>query len=109
MGAVRIVGAAGEASDRRRTRLHRRRAGAPRMTDTEQAVLAFERKWWRAAGAKEAAIVDELGISAIRYYQVLTRLLDDREALAADPVLVKRLRRIRDSRRQGRAQQRGIA
>lgn len=78
------------------------------MTDTEAAVLAFERKWWRAAGAKEAAIVDELGLSAVRYYQVLTRLLDDREALSAEPVLVKRLRRIRDSRQRGRAQRRGI-
>lgn len=79
------------------------------MTDIEHAVLAIERKWWRAAGAKEEAIRVELGLSPIRYYQLLTRLLDDQQALAADPVLVKRLRRIRDARLQGRARTRGIA
>lgn len=78
------------------------------MTDTEISILAFERSWWRAAGAKEAAIVDELGLSAVRYYQLLSRLLDDQDAMAAEPVLVKRLRRIRDARLQRRARTRGI-
>lgn len=79
------------------------------MTDVESAVLAFEKHWWQSAAGKEDAIRERLGMSPVRYYQVLTRLLDDREAMVADPVLVKRLRRIRDSRRQGRAQKRGIA
>lgn len=77
------------------------------MTDQDAAILAFEKRWWRAAGEKEQAIRDRLGLSAVRYYQILTRLLDDPEALIAEPVLVKRLRRIRDMRRQGRAQRRG--
>lgn len=78
------------------------------MTGDDAAILAFETQWWRAAGEKEQAIRDTFDMSAVRYYQILTRLLDDREALAAEPGLVKRLRRIRDSRRQGRAQQKGM-
>jgi hypothetical protein len=79
------------------------------MTEQDAQILAFERKWWSAAGSKEAEIGAVFGMSAVRYYQLLARLLDDKDAWAADPVLVKRLRRIRDSRRQGRVQQRGIA
>lgn len=77
------------------------------MTDQDAAILAFEKRWWRAAGEKEQAIRDTFDITAVRYYQILTRLLEDRDAHAADPVLVKRLRRIRDSRRQGRTQRKG--
>lgn len=77
------------------------------MTDRDAAILAFEKRWWRAAGEKEQAIRDTFDMSAVRYYQILTRLLDDRDALAAEPGLVKRLRRIRDSRRQGRTQRKG--
>ena len=77
------------------------------MTDQDAAILAFEKRWWRAAGEKEQAIRDTFDITAVRYYQILTRLLDDWDALAAEPALVKRLRRIRDSRRQGRTQTKG--
>ncbi len=77
------------------------------MTEHDAQVLAFEKQWWRAAGEKEQAIRDTFDMSAVRYYQILTRLLDDRDALAAEPGLVKRLRRIRDSRRQGRTQTKG--
>lgn len=70
------------------------------------AILAFERRWWRFAGAKEEAIRRELGLSPTAYYQLLSRLLDDPLALQAEPVLVERLRRlraIRDRRRAGAA------
>ncbi|MEU3476413.1 DUF3263 domain-containing protein [Rhodococcus sp. NPDC006774] len=77
------------------------------MTEQDAAILAFEKRWWNAAGEKEQAIRDTFDITAVRYYQILTRLLEDRDAHAADPVLVKRLRRIRDSRRQGRTQRKG--
>jgi hypothetical protein len=61
-------------------------------------MLAFERKWWKHAGSKEQAIRETFGLSATRYYQVLNSLLDTPAALAHDPVLVARLRRLRASR-----------
>jgi hypothetical protein len=64
----------------------------------EREMLAFERQWWRYAGAKEAAIRERFGMSATRYYQVLNALVDRPEALAVDPLLVRRLRRMRAAR-----------
>lgn len=68
------------------------------MTEQQAAILAIEKRWYTAQGMKEAAISEELGLSPIRYYQLLNRLLDDPAALAAEPVLVNRLRRIRAAR-----------
>lgn len=61
-------------------------------------ILAFERKWWRYRGSKEEAIRETFGVSTPRYYQVLNQILYTEEAMLADPLTVKRLRRIRDSR-----------
>jgi hypothetical protein len=69
----------------------------------ERDMLAFERQWWRYAGAKEAAIRERFGMSATRYYQVLNALVDRPEALAADPLLVRRLRRMRAARQRQRS------
>ena len=74
------------------------------LSEREMRVLAFERSWWRQPGAKEQAISDVLGLSATRYYQLLNRLIDRPEAMAFDPVLVKRLRRQRSRRKQIRAE-----
>jgi hypothetical protein len=68
----------------------------------ESEMLTFERQWWRAAGAKETAIRDRFGLSPTRYYQVLNALVDRSEALAADPLLVRRLRRVRAARQRTR-------
>jgi hypothetical protein len=68
----------------------------------DQEILAFERQWWRYAGAKEAAIRERFGMSATRYYQVLNALVDRPEALAVDPLLVRRLRRMRAARQRQR-------
>jgi hypothetical protein len=73
------------------------------LGERERAVLAFERQWWRHAGAKEEAIRREFGIGPTAYYQLLSRLIDDPAALACDPMLVKRLQRQRASRRRQRA------
>lgn len=62
-------------------------------------ILDFERRGGRPRGAKEQAIAEELGMPATRYYQLLNDLIDRPEALASDPVLVKRLR-ARRARRQ---------
>jgi hypothetical protein len=69
-------------------------------------ILAFERQWWKYAGAKEQAIRELFDMSATRYYQVLNNLIDTPEALAADPMLVKRLRRLRASRQRQRSARR---
>lgn len=73
------------------------------LSDLDRQVLAFESTRWQHAGAKETAIRDLFGMSAARYYQHVTSLLDRPEAYAHDPVLVKRLRRLRDTRRARRS------
>jgi len=72
------------------------------LTDRDRAILDFEAEWRRHVGAKEEAIREDLGISPARYYQLLGRLIDTAEAQAYDPMLVKRLRRMRDERHQAR-------
>lgn len=77
-----------------------------RLTERDQQVLAFERQWWKYAGAKEQAIRDLFDMSATRYYQVLNALIDSPDALAHDPMLVKRLRRMRSTRQRARSARR---
>jgi Protein of unknown function (DUF3263) len=80
---------------------------APRLLDErERGILAFERQWWRHAGAKEEAIRRRFGIGPTAYYQLLSRLIDDPAALAHDAMLVKRLQRQRAARRRQRASRR---
>ncbi|MRH91958.1 DUF3263 domain-containing protein [Nocardia sp. SYP-A9097] len=80
--------------------------GAHGLSRRELDILDFERKWWKYAGAKEEAIRELFDLSATRYYQVLNAVVDKPEALAADPMLVKRLRRLRASRQKTRAARR---
>ncbi|MDR1998363.1 MAG: DUF3263 domain-containing protein [Frankiaceae bacterium] len=72
----------------------------------EREMLAFERQWWKYAGAKEQAIHELFDMSATRYYQLLNALIDSPAALAADPMLVKRLRRVRATRQRQRSARR---
>ncbi|MGN8245057.1 DUF3263 domain-containing protein [Cellulomonas soli] len=76
------------------------------LSERDQAILAFERQWWKYAGAKEQAVRELFDMSATRYYQVLNALIDDDAALAHDPMLVKRLRRMRSSRQRARTARR---
>jgi hypothetical protein len=73
--------------------------GSEPLSARETEMLVFERQWWKYAGAKEQAIRELFDLTATRYYQVLNTLIDRPEALAHDPMLVKRLRRTRDARR----------
>jgi hypothetical protein len=66
-------------------------------------ILDFEREWWRYAGAKEQAVRERFDLSPTRYYQLLNRVIDDEAAVRYDPMLVKRLRRLRASRQRQRA------
>jgi hypothetical protein len=82
------------------------RASGDGLTSREEEILAFERQWWKNAGAKEQAISEQFAMSATRYYQLLNGLIDKQEALEADPTLVKRLRRLRGSRQRVRSTRR---
>ena len=82
------------------------RAAEDGLTRREREILAFERQWWKYAGAKEQAVRELFDMSATRYYQVLNGLIDNRAALDADPMLIKRLRRLRASRQRARAARR---
>lgn len=72
------------------------------LTDRDRKMLEFEGQWWHHQGAKEDAIRHTFDLSATRYYQILNALIDRDEALAAEPMIVKRLRRLRDQRRRSR-------
>jgi hypothetical protein len=76
------------------------------LSDRDQQILAFERQWWKYAGAKEQAVRELFGMSATRYYQALNALIDSPTALAHDPMLIKRLRRMRTSRQRARTARR---
>ncbi len=73
------------------------------LTRREHEILVFERQWWRRAGAKDTAIRARFELPPTRYYQVLNALVDRPEAVAADPLVVGRLRRVRAARHRRRS------
>lgn len=79
------------------------------LTDRDRAILDFERSWWTEAGPKDTAIRERFELSGTRYYQLLTELLDDPDALEYDPLLVRRLRRVRERRRRARVEGRPMS
>ncbi|HBO54448.1 DUF3263 domain-containing protein [Janibacter terrae] len=76
------------------------------LTDRDREILAFERQWWKYAGSKEQAIKELFDMSSTRYYQVLNGLINNPAALSEDPMLIKRLRRLRDQRQRTRSARR---
>ena len=72
------------------------------LSELEARILEFEGTWWKFAGAKESAIKELFDLSAPRYYQLLNDLIDREDALVAAPMLVKRLRRLREARMSAR-------
>jgi hypothetical protein len=79
---------------------------ASQLSERDQRILEFERQWWKFAGAKEQAIREQFDMSATRYYQLLNSLIDEPAALAFDPMLIKRLARMRASRQRARSARR---
>lgn len=75
-------------------------AGLPTgVDDGTRLILEFERSGaWRGR-TKDRAIRERLGITPTRYHQLLLGAIDRPEVLAYDPMLVHRLRRLRDARR----------
>jgi hypothetical protein len=76
------------------------------LSDRDGEIIAFERQWWKYAGAKEQAIRELFDMSATRYYQVLNALIDNPAAMEADPMLIKRLHRLRATRQRARSARR---
>ena len=82
------------------------------LTERECSILEFERSWWTEAGPKDnphprrrrtmLAIRERFDLSATRYYQLLAELVDSDDALEYDPLVIRRLRRMRDRRRRAR-------
>ena len=72
------------------------------LTERDKAIINFERTWWAEPGTKETAIRDRFELSGTRYYEILSELLDSPEAMEADPLVIRRLRRERDRRRRQR-------
>lgn len=68
------------------------------LTDQQLAILDVERKFWKTAGAKEEAI-RQMGLTPIRYYQLLVQLIASPAAAAHDPLTVHRLQRIAAAKR----------
>lgn len=76
------------------------------LSPRDQEILAFEHRWWKYAGAKEQAVKELFDLSPTRYYQILNQLIDSDDALAHDPMLIKRLRRQRANRQRTRSARR---
>jgi hypothetical protein len=76
------------------------------LSEQQAALLEFEKQWWALPGSKESEIRERFDISPTRYYQLLNALIDSEVALAHDPLLVKRLRRLRSSRQKERTARR---
>ncbi len=85
---------------------HDGEADASGLDDRSKRILDFERDWWRYAGAKEQAVREAFDVSPTRYYQLLNHIIDDDVAVVYDPMLVKRLRRLRTQRQRQRAARR---
>ena len=73
------------------------------LSELEIKMLDFERQWWWYAGAKESAIKELFDLTPPAYYQMLNNLIDREDAVLAEPILVKRLRRLRESRTAARS------
>lgn len=92
--------------DQHAVALETRPDAAGELSARDREILAFERQWWKYAGSKEQAIRDLFDMSSTRYYQTLNALIDTPQALEFDPMLVKRLRRLRASRQRQRSARR---
>ena len=73
------------------------------LPERDQQILEFERQWWKFAGAKESAIKELFDMTPPAYYQLLNNLIDRDDAVLTAPMLVKRLRRLREARTNARS------
>lgn len=79
-----------------------RKADAVQLTERDKAILDFERSWWTEPGSKDSVIADRFELATSRYYEILNELIESVEAEIYDPLVVRRLRRMRDRRTRAR-------
>lgn len=79
---------------------------SPALSEDKLFMLELERSWWKYVAVKESLIRERFGISSTIYYLRLNALIDRPEALAADPLTVRRLQRLREMRRAQRSARR---
>jgi hypothetical protein len=72
------------------------------LTERDRAIIEFEQSWWSQDASKESIIRERFELSTTRYYELLGDLIDSDEAYAHDPLVIRRLRRLRDRRRKAR-------
>lgn len=75
---------------------------ATQLTEEQRTILNIERQQWTRTGEKLNAVREQLGLTETGYAARLNRLIDTEPALAAEPLLVNRLRRLRDGNRRTR-------
>lgn len=79
------------------------------LSDKEREVLDFEGSWWKEGGPKEVRIREQLQLSPSRYYAILQELMESAEAMEHSPLVVRRMRRMRERRRRARFEGRTAA
>jgi hypothetical protein len=72
------------------------------LTDAQCSLLDFERTWWQAPVSKTEQIRSRFGFSSSSYYRALYALVDLSDAVAYDPLTVRRVRRRREQSRRER-------
>lgn len=72
------------------------------LSEREKNILDFEKDFAGRAGAKDEAVREQFGLSAARYYQLLNAVIDSPAAIVYDPMLVRRLQRVRDAKTSAR-------
>lgn len=82
-----------------------RQAGRVALTERQQAMLDLERTAWTLDDSKEQLIRERFACTLETYYGDLNELLELPEAMEYDPMVVRRLRRLRDRRRRARLDQ----
>lgn len=70
------------------------------LTEREKDILDFEQSWWSLSIPREQAVRDRFQLTETEYVELLELLIATEAALEAEPLLVRRLRRMKDRRRQ---------
>lgn len=66
------------------------------LSDQDRLLLDFEGSRWKSRAAKAAAIWNSFGWTESRYQRALLRLIDNPEAEAFKPSVIRKLRAMRD-------------
>ena len=78
----------------------------PALTTKERNILEFEQSWWLSDSPKDQAVRERFQLTEAEYSVALDALIDSEAALLEEPLLVRRLRRLRDRRRRAHFERR---